>query len=54
MDNSLIKRQDEIDAIRKSTEKYRGFMEMEQYTDDDAIEAIKALPSAEPERKTGK
>ena len=45
----LISRQAAIDAIRASTSKYTGFMEMEMYTDDDAVEAIKALPSAQPE-----
>lgn len=29
--------------------KYTGFMEMEMYTDDDAVEAIEGLPSAQPE-----
>ena len=47
----LIDRQAAIDAIRASTSKYTGFMEMEMYTDDDAVEAIEALPSAQPERK---
>ena len=50
----LISRQAAIDAIRASTSKYTGFMEMEMYTDDDAVEAIINLPSAQPERKTGK
>lgn len=45
----LINRQAAIDAIRESTSKYTGFMEMEMYTDDDAVEAIEALPSAELE-----
>ena len=45
----LISRQEAIDAIRASTKKYRGFMEMEMYTDDDAVEAIINLPSAQPE-----
>ena len=45
----LISRQAAIDAIRASTSKYTGFMEMEMYTDDDAVEAIEALPSAQPE-----
>ena len=44
----LIDRQAAIDAIRASTSKYTGFMEMEMYTDDDAVEAIEALPSAQP------
>ena len=44
-----IDRQAAIDAIRESTLKYKGFMEMEMYTDDDAIEAIEGLPSAQPE-----
>ena len=47
----LISRQSAIDAIRASTLKYTGFMEMEMYTDDDAVEAIEDLPSAEPEQK---
>lgn len=46
-DDDIISRQAAIDAIRKSTEKYAGFMEMEQYTDDDAVDAINSLPSAE-------
>lgn len=45
--NDVIYRQAAIDAIRASTSKYTGFMEMEMYTDDDAVEAIKALPSAQ-------
>ena len=45
----LINRQAAIEAIRKSTKKYRGFMEMEQYTDDDAIEAVMQVPSAQPD-----
>ena len=44
--NDLISRQAAIDAIRASTSKYTGFMEMEMYTDDDAVEAIEGLPSA--------
>ena len=52
--SDLIDRQAAIDAIRASTSKYTGFMEMEMYTDDDAVEAIEALPSAQPERKKGK
>ena len=52
--SDLISRQAAIDAIRASTSKYTGFMEMEMYTDDDAVEAIEALPSAQPERKKGK
>ena len=43
-----ISRQAAIDAIRASTSKYTGFMEMEMYTDDDAVEAIEDLPSAQP------
>ena len=49
MDNSLISRQAAIDAIRASTSKYKGFMEMEMYTDYDAVEAIEGLPSVQPE-----
>lgn len=45
----LIDRRAAIDAIRASTSKYTGFMEMEMYTDDDAVEAIEGLPSAQPE-----
>ena len=52
--SDLISRQAAIDAIRASTSKYTGFMEMEMYTDDDAVEAIEGLPSAQPERKRGK
>ena len=44
-----ISRQAAIDAIRASTKKYTGFMEMEMYTDYDAVEAIISLPSAQPE-----
>ena len=47
MKDDLISRQAAIDAIRASTSKYTGFMEMEMYTDDDAVEAIEALPSAD-------
>ena len=46
--DDLISRQAAIDAIRASTKKYTGFMEMEMYTDDDAVEAIEDLPSAQP------
>ena len=46
--SDLISRKAAIDAIRASTSKYTGFMEMEMYTDDDAVEAIEALPSAQP------
>lgn len=52
--DDLINRQEAIDAIRASTSKYTGFMGMEMYTDDDAVEAINDVPSAEPERKKGK
>ena len=47
--SDLIDRQAAIEAIRKSTEKYNYFMGMEEYTDEDAIEAIKAVPSAQRE-----
>ena len=47
--NDLIDREAAIEAIRASTSKYKGFMEMEMYTDDDAVEAIEGLPSAQPE-----
>ena len=47
--DDLISRQAAIDAIRASTKKYTGFMEMEMYTDDDAVEAIEGLPSAQPD-----
>ena len=46
--NDLISRQAANEAIRASTSKYTGFMEMEMYTDDDAVEAIEGLPSAQP------
>ena len=49
--SDLISRQAAIDAIRASTSKYTGFMEMEMYTDDDAVEAIEGLPSAQPEQR---
>ena len=49
--DDLISRQAAIDAIRASTSKYTGFMEMEMYTDDDAVEAIEALPSAQPDEE---
>ena len=48
-DTDLISRQAAIDAIRASASKYTGFMEMEMYTDDDAVEAINGVPSAQPE-----
>ena len=47
-DEDLISRKAAIDAIRASTSKYTGFMEMEMYTDDDAVEAIEALLPAQP------
>lgn len=43
--DDLIRRKQTIDAIRASTSKYTGFMEMEMYTDDDAVEAINGVPS---------
>lgn len=43
-----VSRQAAIEAIRASTKKYTGFMKMEMYTDDDAVEAIINLPSVEP------
>ena len=49
--SDLISRKAAIDAIRASTSKYTGFMEMEMYTDDDAVEAIEALPSAQPDEE---
>ena len=49
--SDTISRQAAIDAIRASTSKYTGFMEMEMYTDDDAVEAIEALPSVQPEQQ---
>ena len=48
----LISREAAIEAIRASAKKYIGFMEMEMYTDDDAVEAIINLPSAQPEQHT--
>ena len=47
----MISRQAAIDVIRASASKYTGFMEMEMYTDDDAVEAIEGLPSAQPEKQ---
>lgn len=47
--NDTISRAAALDAIRASTSKYMGFMEMEMYTEDDAVEAIKNLPSAQSE-----
>lgn len=41
----LISRDEAIKAIRKSTEKYNYFMGMENYTDDDAVEAIISVPT---------
>jgi hypothetical protein len=38
-----------INALRASASKYTGFMEMEMYTDDDAVEAIEHVPSAQSE-----
>ena len=52
--SDLISRQAAIDAIRASTSKYTGLMEMEMYTDDDAVEAIEGVPPAQPERKKGR
>ena len=51
-DRDLISRKAAIDAIRASVSKYTGFMEMEMYTDDDAVEAINGVPSAQPEQLT--
>lgn len=47
--DDLISRQVAIDAIRASAKKYTGFMGMEMYTDDDAVEAIKGVPSTQPD-----
>lgn len=47
--SDLISRAAAIDAIRASAQKYTGFMEMEMYTDDDAVEAIINLPSVQSE-----
>ena len=44
-EKDLISRQDAIEAIRKSTEKYNYFMGMENYTDEDAIEAVMSVPT---------
>ena len=52
--SDLISREAAIEAIRASAQKYTGFMEMEMYTDDDAVEAIIHLPSAQPEPLTDK
>ena len=49
MKDDCISRQAAIEAIRASASKYTGFMEMEMYTDDDAVEAIEGVPSAQPE-----
>lgn len=46
--SDYISRQAAIEAIRASTSKYTGLMEMEMYTDDDAVEAINCVPSAQP------
>ena len=51
--DDLISRQAAIDAIRESTSKYTGFMDMEMYTDDDAVEAIEGIPPAQPKRNKG-
>ena len=48
--DDTISRQAAINAIRASTLKYTGFMEMEMYTDDDAVEAIEDLPSIQLSR----
>lgn len=45
--SDLISRQDAIDAIHKSTEKYNYFMGMENYTDEDAVEAINTVPASQ-------
>lgn len=49
--NDLISREAAIEAIRASAQKYIGFMEMEMYTDDDAVEAINGVPTAQHEDK---
>lgn len=48
--DDTISRQAAINTIRASTSKYKGFMEMEMYTDDDAVEAIEGLPSIQLSR----
>ena len=45
MNDDLISRQDAIEAIKKSTEKYNYFMGMENYTEEDAIEAVMSVPT---------
>lgn len=47
--SDLIDRHTAINAIRTSASKYTGFMEMEMYTDDDAVEAIMSVPSTQPD-----
>lgn len=49
MKDDTISRRAAIIALRASASKYTGFMEMEMYTDDDAVEAIESLPSAQSE-----
>lgn len=49
MIKDIIYKQNAINAIRASASKYTGFMQMEMYTDDDAVEAIESLPSAQSE-----
>ena len=49
MSKDTIYRQVAINALRASASKYTGFMEMEMYTDDDAVEAIECVPSAQSE-----
>ena len=44
--SDLISREDAIKAIYKSTEEFTGFLAMEMYTEEDAINAIKSVPSA--------
>ncbi len=53
MKDDAISRQMAIEAIRASASKYTGFMEMEMYTDDDAVEAIEGVPPVQSEQKEG-
>ena len=45
--DDIIRREGAIKAIYKSIEDFTGFLAMEMYTEEDAINAIKSVPSAE-------
>ena len=53
--SDLIEREKAIEAIKRNVkENFDYYMAMECYTDEDAIEAINSVPSAEVSKRTVK